>query len=171
MKKQKTQYLKQKLVLYFNENFPHDVIEVLKSNSYWRKKCKIYTAFDEGNTNKDDDFHFEYCRNKGMTLVTLDKHFMDDMQYPFSKIPGIIRIVARKNDSETILANLWNLLEFVSFFPLPKQFIGDSKFEVSSKGCMIRARDALTREIKTMKVRAGDPSNKVRKKFVKGDIL
>jgi hypothetical protein len=165
MKKQKNQYLKQKLVLYCDENIPHDVIGVLELNNYWRKKCKIYSAFDEGNTNKDDNFHFIYCKNKGMTLVTLDKHFMDDRQYPFSKIPGIIRIVARKNDSVTILANLRALIEFLSFFPLPKQFIGDSKFEVSSKGCMIRGRDASTREIKTVYVRVGESSYKVRKKF------
>jgi len=165
MKKKKNPYLKQKLLLYCDENIPHDLIEVLKSDNYWRKKCKIYSAFDEGNINKDDNFHFEYCKNKGMTLVTLDKHFMDDRKYPFSKIPGIIRIVAKKNDSETILGNLWTLIEFLTFFPLPKQFIGDSKFEVSSKGCMIRGRDALTRQIKTMNVREGESSNRVIKNF------
>lgn len=165
MKKETTQYLKQKFILYFDENFPIEIIEVLRSNNYWRKKCKIYTAFDEGNTNKDDKFHFEYCRKKNMTLVTLDKHFMDDRQYPISKIPGIIRIVAKKNNSNTILANLFSFIEFISFFPLPKHFLGDSKFEVSSKGFTIRAKDALTREIKTMKVRVGDTSSKVRQKF------
>jgi len=90
---------------------------------------------------------------------------MDDRKYPFLNIPGIIRIAAKKNDSDTIRANLSNLLDFLSYFSLPKLFMIDTKFEVSSEVCTIRGRSALTGEIKTVKVRKGDFSAEVEKEF------
>ena len=165
MKREGTSYLKQKFRLYFDENFPQDVVEVLKADSNWKRKCKIYSAYDQGFENKDDKFHFEYCRKNDLVLVTLDKDFMDDRKYPFSKIPGIVRVVSKRNDSATILANLSSLLTFLSFFPLPRYFMSDTKFEVRSSGCVIRGRDSMTREIKSVTVRVGDPSSKVRETF------
>lgn len=90
---------------------------------------------------------------------------MDDSQYPFSKIPGIIRAIAKKNDHVTILSNLMSLLTFLSFFPFPRGFMSDMKIETRSNGCLIRGRHAITREIKTLFIRAGDQVNKVRKGF------
>jgi predicted nuclease of predicted toxin-antitoxin system len=165
MKKKRFPYLKQKFRLYFDENFPQDIIQVLKSDKKWQKKCKICSAYDKGFVNKDDKFHFEYCRKNALVLVTLDKDFMDDKKYPFSKIPGIVRVVAKRNDSATILANLGSLLIFLSFFPLPRRFMGDTKCEVRSNGCVIRGRDSITREIKSIIVRVGDTAHKVRKTF------
>lgn len=165
MKRKRPPYLKQKFRLYFDENFPQDIVSVLKTDNNWQKKCKIYSAYDQGFVNKDDKFHFEYCRKKDLVLVTLDRNFMDDNKYPFSKIPGIVRVVAKRNDSATILANLRNLLVFLSFFPLPRLFMGDTKFEVRSNGCVIRGRDYITREIKSVTVRIGDPAYRVRKNF------
>jgi predicted nuclease of predicted toxin-antitoxin system len=165
MKKKGTPYLKQKFRLYFDENFPQDVVEVLETDSHWRRKCKIYSAYNQGFEKEGDKFHFEYCIKNNLVLVTLDKDFMDDSKYPFSKIPGIVRIVARKNDSATILANLSNLLIFLSFFPLPRYFMKDTKFEVRSNGCIIRGRDSMTHEIRSVTVKTGDTANKVMKSF------
>jgi len=165
MKRKGASYHKQKFRLYFDENFPQDVVEMLKTDNSWKRKCKIYSAYGQGFETKDDKFHFEYCRKNDLVLVTLDKDLMDDSKYPFSKIPGIIRVVAKRNDSATILGNLSNLLTFLSFFPLPKYFMGDTKFEVRSNSCVIRGRDSITREIKSVTVRVGDTANKVRKTF------
>jgi predicted nuclease of predicted toxin-antitoxin system len=165
MPRKRSIYLKQKLRLYFDVNFPKNVVEALKTEQRWGRKCKIYSANDLGFENKDDKFLLEYCRKRNFVLVTLDKDFMDDRQFPFSKIPGIIRVIAKKNDHVTILSNLMSLLTFLSFFPFPRGFMSDTKIEARSNGCLIRGRDATTREIKTMFIGVGDQVKKVRNGF------
>jgi predicted nuclease of predicted toxin-antitoxin system len=165
MKRKRPPYLKQKTKLYFDENFPQDVIGFLRTDKGWKRKCKIYSAFDFGYENRDDSFHFNFCKKKKYVLVTLDKDFMDDKKYPFLKNPGIIRVIAKKSDPATILANLGSLLTFLSFFPFPRHFMGDTKIEVGSKGCKIKGCDTITREIKTITVKIGDSVDKVRKSF------
>lgn len=90
---------------------------------------------------------------------------MDDKKYPFLKNQCIIRVIAKKNDPTTVLANLSSLLSFLSFFPFPRHFMGDTKIEVSSKGCKIREYGTITREIKTITVRIGEIVDKVIKSF------
>jgi predicted nuclease of predicted toxin-antitoxin system len=165
MKRKSVPHLKQKFRLYFDENFPQDVIGAMKTDANWKRKCKILSAYDHGFEKKNDKFHFEYCKKNDLVLVTLDKDFMDDRKYPISNTPGIVRVVAKRNDSTTILANLRSLLSFLSFFPLPRYFMTDSKFEVRSNGCVIRGRDSMTRAIKTVTVRVGDAAGKVRDAF------
>ncbi len=165
MSKKKNPYLKQKLKLYFDENFPKEIIDVLKEHTYWKKKCKVCSAYEAGLISKDDEVHYEYCKKSKLTLVTLDKHFMDDSKYPISNIPGVIRVSAKNNDSADILKTLKVLLDFLTSFPLPRAFIGDSKIEVGPDGCIIKGRDALSREIKTMKVKPGDTIDQVRDVF------
>jgi predicted nuclease of predicted toxin-antitoxin system len=165
MKRERQPYVKQKFRLYLDANFPRNIVKVLETSSNWRRKCKIYSASDLGFEKKDDLFHFGYCRKNKLVLVTLDKDFMDDSKYPFSEIPGIIRIAGKKNDAVTILTNLRQLLDFLSLFSFPRSFIGDTKFEVTSSGCLIRGRDAVTREIKSVTIRPGDSVSKVRKAF------
>jgi predicted nuclease of predicted toxin-antitoxin system len=152
MKRKRVPYLKEKFKLYFDGNIPNNVIELLKQDRKWQKKCKIFCSYDEELLNKEDIIHFDYCKKNDLILVTLDKGFMDDNKYPFTNLPGIIRIIARKNDSETILANLMSLLTFLSFFPLSRSFMYDTKIEVRSNGCLIRGRDSMTREIKTLNI-------------------
>ncbi len=98
MKKAQQPYLKQKIYLYFDENFPAGIIGELKEDNYWKRRCRIYSVYDFGNQNKDDLFQFEFCKRKGYTLVTLDTDFMNDTKYPFGRIPGIITIIAKGND-------------------------------------------------------------------------
>lgn len=165
MTKNQAPYLKQKLQLYFDENFPQEIIDALQNEGYWRKKCKVYSAKSEGNENRDDIFHFQFCKQRNLVLVTLDKDFMDDTRYPFSGTAGIIRVVARGNEPEIILNNLRILLDFLCAFPIPRSFVYDTKFEVSQQACVIRGRDALTREIKSVTVKPGDTVDKVMEKF------
>ena len=165
MKRRRRPYLKQKFRLYLDANFPQDIVRELRTNSNWRRRCKTYSAYNPSFAKRDDSFHFEYCRKHNFVLVTLDKHFMDDIKYPFSQIPGIIRVAPKKNDPVTILAALQQLVDFLSHFPFPRSFMGDTKFEVTSSGCLIRGRDAITREIKSVTVRPGDSTSKVREAF------
>ncbi|MFH0813827.1 MAG: DUF5615 family PIN-like protein [Pseudomonadota bacterium] len=165
MKKKGHVFLKQKLKLYFDSNFPKDIVKWLKTDNYWKKKCKIFSAYDDKNQNKDDNFHFNYCKKKRLTLVTLDDDFMDDRKYPFSKMPGIIRVAEGKNDPYRIKQSLGILLNFLSFFPFPRAFMGDTKCQVSVEGCIIRGRDSLTRELKTMYISPGDTVSAVREEF------
>ncbi|SRR5260370_3136017 len=156
MKKAKPLYLKHKINLYFDENFPVEIIEELKKDNSWKRRCRIYSVYDFGNQNKDDPFQFKFCKKRGFALVTLDTDFMNDTNYPFGGIPGIITIVAKGNDLAKIKYCLDMFLSFISHLPLPKIFLGDSKFQVSERGCVMRGRDYQTGEIKTFTIVPGD---------------
>jgi predicted nuclease of predicted toxin-antitoxin system len=158
-------FLKQKLPLYFDANFPRQLIDDIKQDRAWRKRCSIHSAAQEGNQRRDDKFQLEFCKAKGYVLVTLDDDFMNDRKYPFSRIPGIIRIVAAKNDADSIEDRLATLLGFISSFPAPRMFVGDTKFQVSPQGCVIRGRGAVTGRIKEVRIKRGDTNIKVMEAF------
>jgi len=161
----KRPYLRQKINLYFDENFPIEIIEEFPKDRRFRKRIKISSAYELKQIHQSDDFHFTFCKQKGYVLVTLDADFMDDNKYPFSHIPGIIRIVANKNEISTIRGCLAMLLDFLPYFPRPKQFMGDSKFQVSLEGCVMRGRDTSSGEIKTVTIKHGDTVNEIGRKF------
>lgn len=121
----------------------------------------MHSVYDFGHQNQDDDFQYCFAKKKGYVLVTLDKHFLNDGNYPIQKIPGIIVVIAGRNQSSQITQSLLMFTTFLSFFPFPKSFLGDSKFQVSLEGCVMRARDAKTRELKTLTVTPGDTLAKV----------
>jgi len=154
-------YTKQKISLYFDENFPIEVVKELRDSKYWKKRCRVYSVFDFGNEKKDDNFQFNFCRKKGFTLVTIDKRFMDDKKYPFVKIPGIIRIIYNKNDKENISGALKVIVSFLSSFPFPKSFLGNSKFQVSTNQCIMRAKTFGAQKIKTIRIIPGNSVEKV----------
>lgn len=77
---------------------------------------------------------------------------MDDKKFPFERIPGIIRIVAAKNSVSDLSYLLQVVIDFLTAIPFPRVFMGDSKFKVSYNGCIMRARDAKTRAIKTIEI-------------------
>lgn len=163
-KKRKGIYTKQKLFFYFDENFPKETVDILKSDRSFSKKFGIKSAADI-NRAKDDLFHFQYCKKRGFMLVTLDKDFMNDRKYPFNKIPGIIVLSFSKDSFGKIKEALDKIAYFLSFFPFPRIFAGDSKFQVSQTKCIMRGRDTKTREIKTYIINPGDTIYEVGKKF------
>jgi len=150
MKTKKFPFLKQKLFLYFDENFPKEIVESIMQDKYWKKICHTTSALREGNLGKDDSFHYFYCKKKRFTLITLDSDFMDDKEFPISNIFGIIRIDSPQSDINRIHYLLNTILSFLYSIPRPRGFVGDTKFEVSSRGCLVRGKDAVTREIKSM---------------------
>ncbi len=158
-------YFKQKVALYFDENFPVEIIDVLKLNKRWAKKLKLKSVFDYGYDKKDDAFHFGFCRKNGFTLVTLDEDFWNDHDYPFNEIPGVIIVKATKTDIKKITISLLTFLDFMVDFPRPRVFIGDSKFKVSPEGVVMKGRDATTRAIKTMEISPGVSMLKVARYF------
>ncbi len=158
-------YSKQKPVLYFDENFPQYVVRELKNHGQLKKYFKINSVYGFNNQNRDDDFQYSFCKKKGFVLVTLDHDFMNDSKYPIQKISGIIFIVAGKNQVTKIKNCLSIVASFLSLFPKPKMFMGDSKFQVSAEGCVMRGRDARTREIKTITISPGDTPKKVADAF------
>ncbi len=158
MKKSRRVYLSQKIDLYFDENFPREVIDDLKRDKGWKSKCRFYSVYDFGNENKDDDFQFGFCKKKGFTLVTLDDDFLNDTVYPFNGFPGIIRIVTKGNDLDSMRYCLDIMLSFLLRFPRPKRFLIDTKLRISQEGGMIRGKDAKTGEIKTCSLVLGETS-------------
>lgn len=155
---------KQKLRLYADENFPVEVVAAIRSDPAWRRRVTIETALEVGNTGRDDRFHFDYCRQKRLVLVTLDDDFMDDRAFPFGDgQPGIIVIVSRS--AVDIRANMEAVLDFVTGMPFPPDFIGDSKLQVSNEGVVMRGRDAETRQIKTMTLAQGTTAEDVMEHF------
>ncbi len=163
-KKKRRIYTGQKLFFYFDENFPKEIIDALKSNRSFSKKFGIKSA-TEINNGKDDLFHFQYCKKQGFMIVTLDKEFMNDRKYPFDNIPGIVVLSFSKNSFGKIKEALSRVAYFLSFFPFPRIFAGDSKFQVSQNKCIMHGRDAKTREIKTYVINPGDTVDKIGKKF------
>lgn len=156
MPHRKQPFLHQKPILYFDENFPHYVIDQLKRDRKIKKYFKICSAFELGTQNKDDNFQYQFARKKRFALVTLDHDFMNDHAYPIEKMWGVILIIAGKNQVSKIRACLLTLIDFISWFPLPKAFMRDSKFQVSLEGCVVRGRDVKTNEIKTVTIMPGD---------------
>ena len=149
MKRSRRPYFSQKIDLYFDENFPREVIDDLKRDKGWKSKCRFYSVYDFGNENKDDVFQFGFCKQKGFTLVTLDDDFFNDTVYPFNGFPGMIRIVTTGNNLDSIRYCLNVMVLFLIRFPRPKSFLIDTKLKISQEGGMIRSRDAETGEIKT----------------------
>ena len=74
-------------------------------------------------------------------------------KYPINKIPGIIRIIAGKNDTGRIKKCLEDFIAFfTSHFHFPKYFIGDSKFQVSYNRVIMEGKDGRSRKIKRMEI-------------------
>ena len=163
--KRKRPFLRHKLDLYFDEDFPRSVVDTLRSVRRWKKRYTIRSAHDLRASQSDDRSHFHYCKQKGYILVTRDDDFMNDKKYPFGRLPGIIRVVERGSDPEKVGGALTVLLDFLSAFPLPRLFVGDSKFQVSRNQCIMRARDAQTRQVKTVTIRAGGSLAEVARAF------
>lgn len=151
MARRRSAYLRQKLRLYADENFPLEVVEAVRSDPLWRDKVVVRTSAELGTRNRDDGFHLSYCRRHGLVLLTLDADFMDDRRFPFGEeSPGIIRIVpASLGDIRTALEMV---LSFLTEVPRPQNFAGDSKFQVSNEMVVMRGRDSETRRVKTIRV-------------------
>ncbi|MBU1102132.1 DUF5615 family PIN-like protein [Patescibacteria group bacterium] len=163
-RKIKQTYTGQKLFFYFDENFPKKIINELKSDKGFSKKFGIRSAIDI-NKGKDDRQHFQYCKKLGYMLVTLDDDFVNDRKYPFGKLPGIIVLSFSKNSIGKIKIALSRIAYFLSFFPFPRIFAGDSKFQVSLTRCIMRGRDVKTRDVKTYVIKPRDTVYEVGKKF------
>src|SRR6266581_4879032 len=107
-------YLKHKLDLYFDENFPREIVTSFQRVKSWRRRCRIHSVHDYGNENKDDAFQYAFCKSKGYTLVTLDEDFWNDTKYPFDGMPGVIQVIAGRNEPIKIQDCLEMLLAFLS---------------------------------------------------------
>lgn len=149
-------FLKQKPKLYFDKNFPIDVIEHFRS-PYWKKRLWITSAFDQDHLGQSDWFHYSHCQRHRYTLVTLDYDFNNDRRYPFThgKMAGIIIVRGSSDDVPRIANMLVTLMEFLLRLPLPKSFLAETKFIVAQDGVIMRGRDSSTREIKSLRVLAG----------------
>ena len=165
MAREKRPFFSQKPALYFDENFPQNVIDGLKRNRRITNYFKIYSVYDFHHENKDDDFQYAFSKKKGFVLVSLDKHFLNDRKFPIKKISGVIVIIAGRNQVSRISQSLVDLTSFLSLIPRPKAFMGDSKFQVSTEGRVMRGRDSITREIKTLTIVPGDTVDKVGRHF------
>jgi predicted nuclease of predicted toxin-antitoxin system len=157
MKRKRGLYLKQKPILYFDENVPASIVNHFRKSSGWKKKIKVLSALELGNQGQSDESHFRYCSRKGYTLVSFDTDFNDDTAYPFSngKMHGVIMVKETKNNANRSIAILSALLDFVLVTPFPKSFLLESKFIMSGEGCVIRGRDAETKEVKSLHIEAG----------------
>jgi predicted nuclease of predicted toxin-antitoxin system len=157
MKRKRQPFLKQKPVLYFDENIAVSVLDHFRKGSRWKKKIKVLSAIELGNKGKSDEFHFAYCARNGYTLVTFDDDFNDDAVYPFGNgtMHGVVMVKDRKGDPKNAERLLANFLNFIQTTPYPKSFLAESKFTVSGEGCVMRGRDLVTKQVKSFHIVAG----------------
>lgn len=157
MKRKRRPYLKQKPILYFDENVPASIVDHFRKGSRWKKKIKVFSAVELGNSGQSDEAHFRYCSRQNYTLVSFDTDFNDDTAYPFSNgnMHGVIMVKETKNNVSRSIGVLSTLLDFVLATPFPKSFMLESKFVASGEGCVLRGRDAETKEVKSMHIEAG----------------
>jgi predicted nuclease of predicted toxin-antitoxin system len=157
MKRKRRPFLKQKPVLYFDENVPAAVIDHFRKGSRWKKKIKCLSAVELGNRGRSDGFHFQYCSRQGYTLVSHDTDFNDEDKYPFANgsMHGVVMVKETKNNVRRSIGVLSNLLDFILVTPFPKSFMLESKFVISGEGCVMRGRDAKTKEVKSLQIEAG----------------
>jgi hypothetical protein len=157
MKRKRRPFLKQKPILYFDENVPAAVLDHFRIGSRWKKKVKVLSAVELGNKGKSDEFHYTYCGRNGYTLVTSDEDFNDDTAYPFGNgtMRGVVMIKESKGNATNMQRVLANFLHFIETTPYPKLFMTESKFSVSGEGCVMRGRDVKSKEVKTFQIVAG----------------
>jgi hypothetical protein len=70
-------------------------------------------------------------------------------------MPGVIIVKDTKANAQRTVEVLANLLDFVLTTPFPKSFMRESKFVISGEGCVMRGKDAVTKEIKSFHIIAG----------------
>jgi hypothetical protein len=58
-------YVRQKPILYFDENFPTPVVESIGESRRIRKYFKMVSVHDFDNEGKDDEFQLAFCKIKG----------------------------------------------------------------------------------------------------------
>ena len=158
-------YFRHKIPLYFDEHIPGNVVLALREVKRWKKKCRILSVTNCGQSGRDDRHQFEYCRKKDYVLVTRDRGFLDDRRFPLIRCPGIIVLTQTDDEAARMLSALDQFLSFMCEMPFPKGFLGDSKFQLSVDSCIMRGRDAKTREIKAVKIRPGSSLREVAAQF------
>jgi hypothetical protein len=117
---------------------------------YWRahQQCRL---------GQSDPFHYTHCERHRYTLVTLDADFNDDRRYPFThgNMPGIIMVRGSSAEVQRVANTLATLLDFLLRLPWPKAFLAETKFVVARDGVIMRGRDGVTRQLKSLRVLAG----------------
>lgn len=149
-------FFKQKLPLYFDHNFPRNVVDYMRSVRRLARLFRMRSAAELGLGSREDPFHFNYCGRNSYVLVTLDGDFMDDRKYPLAKQPGVIYVVAGRNDVAVIAGCLITVAQFLARFPFPRAFVAQSKFKVSGEQCIMRGLHAKSGQVKTETITYGD---------------
>ena len=126
-------------------------------SAYWKKKVKVTSALKWGTLGQPDSFHYKFCKKHSFTLVTLDRDFDNDQDYPFTagQMPGIIMLRANSCDVRQIQDILTRVLRFLTWIPFPRSFLTETKFVAGRDNVLMRGRDARTKEIKALQVKAG----------------
>jgi predicted nuclease of predicted toxin-antitoxin system len=150
-------FLKQKILLYFDENFPDAVVSHFANSSNWQKKIKVTNAAECGTLGQEDKFHYSFCQKKRFTLVTLDRDFENDQLYPFTSgmMPGIIIIRANSSETARIIDIFSRVLAFLTWIPFPKSFLLETKIIAGRDSVLMRARNANTKEIRSLYIIPG----------------
>lgn len=96
-KKNTQKYKKQKVSLLFDADFPISIAEKFCHVRKWKKNFKFIHVIALNRENKSDIEHFQYCKKKDYTLVTMDNDFFDNNKFPFQGSNGVIKISTIKD--------------------------------------------------------------------------
>jgi len=83
-KKDKKEYVG-RIKLYADENIRYAIVLALRLQG-----INIKHATEVNLTNKDDHIHFQYAKKTDRWLLTTDRDFLNNKDFPFEQIKGII---------------------------------------------------------------------------------
>ena len=74
-----------RIKLYADENIRYDIVLALRLQG-----INIKHATEVNITGKDDQVHFQYAKKTNRWLLTTDRDFLDNKNFPFEQIKGIV---------------------------------------------------------------------------------
>jgi len=130
----KIDFDKHKINLYFDENFPREIITELQESRRWRKRIRFHLKLEAVNRGKSDSFHYAFCKKNELTLITSDRGFISEKKYKICGNSGIIVATSTSNSVSEIRENLLRTLGLILKMPYAKDFLGHVQIKSTNEG-------------------------------------
>ena len=96
-----------------DENLPNECADLLRDVGH-----QVETVYTEGLQGKPDNLVVASCQQEGRVLVTLDRGFGNLITYPPRDYPGFIVLQPHRQDKNTVLALLQQVIPLLTIRPI-----------------------------------------------------